>query len=205
MSDHAVAYDDLLAYAWGELAGDRADAIARHVAACAECAATVRRVGLVQSTVRADATLAPSPDALTRVLALISGRQPVSEPGPGLAETFRRAVAALTFDSRADYARAGLRGAADAYLLGFEIAGIHIDLQVEPPAGPVGACQLTGQIDRPAGGAVQVLARAEGGPLAGETESDEHGVFLLNLPPGVYDLELSVEGETIVLAGLAIP
>jgi hypothetical protein len=114
-------------------------------------------------------------------------------------------VAALTFDSRAGYARAGLRGASDAYVLGYQAGDTLVDLQIEPPAGASSRdCQLTGQIEGDET-PVRIIARTSDGVVASESESDEHGVFLLNLMPGQYDLELSRKDEVLVLTGLTVP
>lgn len=203
MSTHAVSYDDLMAFAMGELSGRPATEIATHIAGCAGCAATVRRATLVQATVRADALFSPSPAALAKVNALISGRKPAAVPQDSM---LRRMVAALSFDSRNQAALAGLRGGSDAFTLAYEIDDTVIDMHFEPDASGANApWQLTGQIDDPSSSGSTVTAIAGDGAVRQSAGTDEHGVFLLTLATGDYTIEVETADGLVVLQDIRIP
>jgi Domain of unknown function (DUF5667) len=67
--DH-TAYQDLIAYAVGELNQEQADAVGKHTATCPECAATVARFRLARSLVTRAPFEAPANAALHRAYSL---------------------------------------------------------------------------------------------------------------------------------------
>jgi anti-sigma factor RsiW len=207
MTKHPVSDNALFAYALGDAdLPDRAT-IAAHVDACPACAARLARIELVRTTVQVDAALRPSPAALTRVKALAAVRVRAAEPEreSSLLASLRRLAAALTFDSRAAPALAGLRGATDGYVLAFATDELDVDLQIEPVGGMEGArWRLTGQIDTAI--PTVVVALAEPGsvrPLfSAAVESD--GMFEFEIAGGTYDLLVQLAEAVVVVPNLEV-
>ena len=132
MSDGRVSYEQLIAYAAGELDCEAAERVKRHLASSHEGSAIVRRFQMVAETLRRDDSQAPPADVLARVKALFADRRMATSPG--LLATAVRMIAELVYDSRPQVALAGVRGAATAYQLAFESERADVDLEVEPDA-----------------------------------------------------------------------
>jgi hypothetical protein len=209
---HPISYEELVAFASGESGPVKLALIETHVGSCPDCAATVARLRLVQATVRADASQAPSAAALKRVLDLASGLERAaprrqSNPFAGL----RRLVAALGFDGRAQPATAGLRGQIEGYHLVYSREGIEVDLAVAPDdrataSGLEDRWTVMGQVAGSGGTGAVPVALAEPGTLAPlvETVADEEGMFTICAPGGTYDLLVGLPEGVLILPRLTL-
>lgn len=206
MSDGRVSYEQLIAYAAGELDCEAAERVKRHLASSHEGSAIVRRFQLVAETLRRDDSQAGPADVLARVKALFADRRVATSPG--LLETAVRMMAELVYDSRPQAALAGVRGAATAYQLAFESERADVDLEVEPDgdAGS-GLRRISGQIT-PSRESDEVRSVAFVSPgtseIASTIKPDEHGVFGVTVASGKYDLVITLSDTQVVLANVEI-
>lgn len=191
----SVEYEQLIAFAAGELSGETARAIERELSVNPAAARTVELFRSVRETLQADDSVAPPADVVSRAQALF-------KPGPSswatCLDALRRVVAELTFDSRPAAALAGLRGACSAHQLSYHSALADVDVQVERGADEL--CHVTGQVS-PTGSAlpqeVALVPRAGGDVVRASVEAD--GVFALNAGVGAYDLVVRFDNEALVL------
>jgi hypothetical protein len=203
MTDHAIDYDTLIAYALGHPAGLDTATIKRHLAGCAECRETVGLITGATAVIRADAAVSPSAQALDRVHSL--GRELARTSAPGFLTTVKRVLAELTFDGRQSYAAAGLRGASDSYLLTYEQGDAVVDLELEPPAPETAQLwRMTGQLDTPDLAASVELVVIGGRAARAIAATDAHGVFSLAIESGNYDLLFSLDDRVIVVPGVEV-
>jgi hypothetical protein len=206
MNEHPES-DELLAYAFGDLDEMKTPVIASHVAACAACAAAMERVELVRATVRADAALAPSPMALSRVMALATGRARSRPERASAFASLKQIVASLAFDGRSSMALAGLRGSTTAYLLRYALGTLDLDLEIEPVGGAdAGSWRITGQVSAPEPVGPLPLAFAAAGSLQPlrELATDADGMFFAELPAGFYDVLIQLDDSLVVVPGLEV-
>jgi anti-sigma factor RsiW len=207
MNDHPVSNDDLLGYAFGDPDQTNTPDLAAHVAACPACAATLARFALVQSTVRAEATLVPSVAAMARVKALINGRGLPATVRPSVFATLKHVVASLTFDGRSAFALAGLRGTTDAYLLRYAHDEIDVDLEIAPAEEQeIERWRITGQVSaaEPTGSLELAFAEVGSTQAVVDVLSDDDGMFFANLSRGRYDLLIRMAENVIVVPDLEV-
>jgi hypothetical protein len=162
---------------------------------------------------RSDASLAPSPAALDRVLGLANGldrQAPEPDPASPFAAV-RRLIAVLSFDGRAQPAIAGLRGAAEGYHLAYVSESIEVDLDVAPDdraaaRGLTDQWSVMGQVAGTGQVGATSIALAEPGTLEPvvETVSDAAGIFTINAPGGTYDLLVSLPDGLLILPRLTL-
>ena len=206
MSDGRVSYEQLIAYAAGELDGEAAERVKRHLASSHEGSAIVRRFQMVAETLRRDDSQAAPADVLARVKALFADRRMATSPG--LLETAVRMIAELVYDSRPQVALAGVRGAATAYQLAFESERADVDLEVEPDADAgSGLRRISGQItlSRESDEVRSVAFVSPGtSEVASTIKPDEHGVFGVTVASGKYDLVITLSDTQVVLANVEI-
>lgn len=200
--------EQLVAFASVESDSMDAMAIADHVARCAGCAGTVARYRMVQDVLRA--VDAPEPPAAVvaraKNLFAAAARHEVDTEPDHLAG-LRRVVARLVFDSGAGLAPAlaGFRGGGDRHLT-YVAAAVQVDLRLRPPAALGGAWSVQGQVDAdkhvPAT-AVDMVRAGEEDTVARAT-TDEHGMFALAAPAGLYDILVRLPCALQVLPGLEL-
>ncbi len=206
MSENQVTYEQLIAYAAGELAADEAAEVEAHLARDPSAAATVARYRMAQATLRGDDSVEPPAESVARARAIFDpGRAAAARPSIG--EHVQRLVARLLYDSRAEPALAGLRGAGTGFQMSFELpGGAELDLQAEPADEADGAWRLLGQV-------APVLPRSKlrvslcraGSLLPIRTiEADERGAFALRVEPGTFDLHVSMPAGAVVIPDLRI-
>jgi hypothetical protein len=206
MNDHPTD-NDLIAYAFGDPDQRNRPDLATHLASCQDCSATLARFFLVQSTVRADATLVPSATAVARVKALIADRRQAAIEPVSIFATLRRVVAMLTFDGRSEVALAGLRGASEAYMMRYTYGELDVDLEIAPSGDDeTGPWLITGQVSTAESSGPIELAFAEPGGIQPVVEllSDEDGMFFANLSRGRYDLLIRMAENVIVAPDLEV-
>lgn len=198
-------FEQLLAYAAGELPPGESTRIEAQMAVSSDTAATVARLRTTLAGMRADRGEAPSAAAIARARAIF---KPVADGKLNWLDKIQQAVARLVYDSRVESALAGFRGDSDGFELTFDSEAGGIELQLEPETtgskwrvmGQVTAnaspAPQTPGTDTPA---IQVALVPPGTRVAAvETDADEHGMFSFSATPGTYDLLVRV-GDTVVI------
>ncbi len=203
---HPVAYDAVLAFAWGETTGAVAERITDHLGGCAACQATVDRVRLVRETLAAEASPLPMPSVMDRAKAIFPVRpHPAGATRlPSACEAMKRVAAALAFDSRRGFGLAGLRaGPGDQgnhYQMVFEHprASIDLDIATGPAEATVmGQVSLVDGDDLP----LEVVIFGDDEAEVARTMTDEGGMFTVTLAPAQYSVDVALPGgEEWVLA-----
>ena len=199
--------EQLVAFASVESDSMDAMAIADHVARCAGCAGTVARYRLVRDVLRAVDAPEPPAAVVARAKNLFAAARNEVEIEPDHFAGLRRVVARLVFDSSAglEPALAGFRGGGDRHLT-FVAAAVQVDLRLSPPAALGGPWRVEGQVDAdehaPAT-AVDMVRPGEEDTVARAT-TDEHGMFALAAPAGLYDILVRLPSALQVLPGLEL-
>lgn len=198
-------YEQLLAYAAGDLSPAEADQIAAYLARHPQAAETVRLYRLTRGTLQADDTVRP-PEATLAASRALFREQQARRPQVSWLAGLRQVVAALVFDSREQVALAGLRGRHDGYQLTFESDLADVDLEVTPTDGPQAPRSVRGQVAPHAD--VQVthvtLTAPDSGEARASAEADESGMFNFIIAPGHFDLYVAVNGSVLVLSDVEI-
>lgn len=193
--DHPVDYAPLIAFAAGDLSGAERERVADHVERCAACARTVARYAAVGETVRNDERWAPPAAVIARAQALFKPAGSPAEEGLDVITTLRRIMASLTFDSRADYAMAGLRAQRDRqqYQLAFMSDMASIDLDIAPTRTE---WRIMGQVSLPDDEEQSLPVRLvnHDGEVVFQTVSDAGGLFTGVAPAGTYSVEVDLPG-----------
>ena len=154
--------------------------VVEHLARCPECNTARERLEQMMGAMRADRSPEPPAHVLARAVALYDREPARSAPelGRWLAG-LRQVLGRVVFDSLADPAVAGARGAGIARRLRFEAQGCELDLAVERR---LGRFRILGQVAQTSGSATQTLAAAPvrlflGQEQVVETTTDELGEF----------------------------
>ena len=205
-----ITYEQLIAYAVGELTPERAAEVAEHLARDREAAATVARYQQARSTFQADDGTDPPVHALARARAIFS--PPRTESTPSWWEQLEQVLATLIFDSRLQPALAGYRGAGSGFHLSFESKPGMVDLEAEPIERSSASIairpswRLTGQIDAetPVSNMGVALVRRGSDRPAAQAVADEEGIFTLEAPPGRYDLYLRHDDSSVMLPDIEL-
>ncbi len=210
-----VTIADLLDFALGRLSPDRSEAVAAHLTADAEAR---RRVDLFRDLARvvkaAPMEAAPigAVAAAKAIMAPAATRPSLAARLGDLLRDIDAAVASLLFDSRAQPALAGVRGAGVAFQLAYRTDLADIDLHLDPEAGlnDDGAAirwRMMGQVSSPdgAGGFSVVLTPAGEDTIVTDATADDRGRFELDVAPGCFDLYVTSDAGVIVLRAVDIP
>ena len=201
MRQENITFEQLVAYASGELTGREDSMVEAYLAVLPAVARSTQRLGEVIQRLRADDTAPATPAAVRRALNLL---QPLDEvPTPDWRAPIRL-FAKLVFDSRSQLAMAGYRGSAASYQLAFESAPARVDLQILPQDRGVGErWRVRGQVTVRDGaelGAVTLVAEHTDTAVA-TAVPDQAGRFKLDSPAGVFDLRIDLdEGTRSVVA-----
>ena len=196
-------YDNLIAYAAGDLPKPQADAVEVYLAGHPDAAATVARYRTVNGLATADDSVEPPAHVLARAKALFTLK--TATPWQGWLEAADALVARLVFDSRVQTA-AVRRGHGDAaFQLAFEVEDAEIDLTVTRLAtqnvSDQARWRVVGQVaadDETEPWPVAVYAHGQEDPAV-RTMTDEQGMFDLELTAGSYDLMIERGGRPLVL------
>ena len=195
MKQQDVTFEQLVAFASGELTGPEASMVEAYLAVLPEVARTTLRLQEVIQRLRADDTVAATPDAVRRALNLLQSLDQVPTPD-WLAPV--RLFARLVFDSRAQLAMAGYRGGTASYQLAFESEPARVDLQILPQDRVGDAWRVRGQVT------LRDNAELDGVTLLAEqTETvvatavpDHAGRFKIDSPAGIFDLRVDLDQGT---------
>jgi hypothetical protein len=201
-------FEQLLAFAAGELPSQEAAQVEAQLAMSSERAATVARLRATLAAMHAERGEAPSAAAVARALAIF---KPAADRKANWLDRVQQVVAKLIYDSRVEPARAGFRGDNDGFELTVESEVGGIELQLEPEAAGdtwrvMGQVTVSGTRQAPTHETqpaetppIQVALVPPGTRVARvQTGADEHGMFSFCATPGTYDLLVRV-GDTIVV------
>jgi hypothetical protein len=156
--------------------------VVEHLAGCPDCSAAFSRLEQMMGVMRADRSPEPPASILARTIALFDREPARSAPElmPWLSG-LRQVLGRLVFDSLADPAFAGARGARGgvARRLRFEAQGCELDLAVERRQGRF---RLLGQVAQTSGSATKTLVATPvrlflGQEQVVETTTDDLGEF----------------------------
>lgn len=209
-------FEQLLAYAAGELPPGESTRIEAQLAVSCDTAATVARLHTTLAAMRADRGEAPSAAAIARARAIF---KPAADGKVSWLDRVQQAVAKLVYDSRVEPALAGFRGDNDGFELTFDSEAGGIELQLEPettgtqwrimgqvtantpPAAETHETH-TPEIPTPT---IQVALVPPGTRVATvETDADEHGMFSFSATPGTYDLLVRVGGTVVIVPNVEV-
>ncbi len=195
--------------------GESEPAVASRIDAAAATAPDLRRslsrLRTLVETLRTDDSVLPRRELVDRVKDVLR-----PTPRPSLAEWLAQlghSAAALVFDSHAELALAGFRGAAPAaQQLAFSSEVAEVDLQLSPPdtsprnAGAPALWSLRGQVSSPdpdgpvPHAAVALIDQARQQLISAET--DDRGMFTLTAPAGRYDLIVKTAAGAVTLPAI---
>ncbi|MHC5005744.1 MAG: anti-sigma factor family protein [Planctomycetota bacterium] len=202
MSGNGVTFEQLVAYACGDLDDAEASVVESYLAAIPNAAADIAKLREVLETLCTDDTEPPTAEAIRRALAAWSVRR-----AGRILEWLRHAehvMAEVVYDNRQRLAMPGFRGAASTCALAYKCPDGRVDLQVRRiPRSPNGWWRLRGQVshaDTPAIGSVAIVSAGTQEAVA-VTKPDRYGRFKIDTPPGVYDLLVELDyGERVIVA-----
>ena len=199
MNEPRIPYSQLIAFAAGELADEQAAQVEAYLAGHPDGAETVARYRMTQSTLQTDDGVDAPPKAVARAKAIFEARR---EPAGDLSlgDRIGQLIARLIYDSRAEPALAGVRGAVTGFQLAYELpeSGAQLDLQaeVDESGADTRRWRLVGQVSSPEALAPPqvVLCRAGSRTPICTVDADERGVFVVRTDPGTYDLHIRLPG-----------
>lgn len=207
MTKPKQTYEQLIAYAAGDLAPDEAERIAEFLATDEQAARTVAAYRLAHERLAEDDSVAP-PDAVIAEAKRIYSPDQVRKatPGPSWLERVDAVIAGVLFDSRLETVavRRSLHG--QSFQMAFRSEDIELDLTADR-AGEAGAgWRLSGQISSEAGNLQADLAIVEtgGGEVFVTDATDEHGYFEVSVPAGRYDLCMNLADRVFIAPELEI-
>ena len=204
MNRSRVTYEQLIAFAAGELVGEPADRVEAYLAGHPEAAETVARYRTAGSVLRADDGVDPPPPAVADAKAIFRPR-PAPSGGPSVADVVADFMARLVYDSRAEPALAGVRGAVTGFQLEYDLPESDAQLELQADVDDEGAdsrrWRLVGQVSPPASAPPARITLCRAGSLTpiAQIDADERGVFVLKLDPGTYDLHVHLPGGVTVV------
>jgi len=193
MKQEHVTFEQLVAYASGELTGREVSMVEAYLAVLPAVARTTERLHEVILRLRTDDTVPATPAAVRRALNLLQTLDEVPTPD-WLAPI--RILARLVFDSREQLAMAGYRGSGASYQLAFDCEPARVDLQILPQDRAVGErWRVRGQVTVRDGaeiGAVTLVA-AHTDTVVATAVPDQAGRFKLDAHAGVFDLRIDLD------------
>ena len=195
-------YEQLVAYASGDLSAEEAQTVRAFLAADATAASAFERIRDIVQVLRSDHSASAPADSVAAAKSIFRP-QPAVEPWwKRLAEI----VAEVVFDSRMQPALAGFRSSGGS---GFQIAlesdAASVDLQFEPRDETRESWRIMGQVV-PADGPnaeIAVLVAA-GSDRVGEASADDSGVFTMIVDRGEYDLCVRIRDRVLRVPGIRV-
>ncbi|MHC4426986.1 MAG: anti-sigma factor family protein [Planctomycetota bacterium] len=202
MSGNGVTFEQIVAYACGDLDDAEASVVESYLAAIPNAAVDVASLREVIDTLRTDDSEPPTAEAIRRALAAWSVRR--TGKILGWLRQAEHVVADVVYDNRQRLAMPGFRGAASTCQIAYKSSSGRVDLQVRRiPRSPNGWWRLRGQVshaDTPAIGSVAIVSSGTQEAVA-VTKPDRYGRFKIDSPPGVYDLLVELDyGDRVIVA-----
>lgn len=199
-----IGFEQLLAYAAGELDPRSAGELERQLAASPVDADVFRRLKSAIETMRRDDTVAPPAEVIARARAIFERSSVTARRGwfAGV----REVIAALVYDSRLTPGVVGFRSTGAPTMLTYSAEGAEIDIQIEPAQSDRGESRIMGQVTAgalPAGARAELLCE-DGQAVQCSAAIDSHGVFMLAAPAGRYVLGIRCGETAFILDDLEI-
>lgn len=186
MNEPRHNYEQLLAYAVGELSAGERPAVEILLDTDEQARAVVARYRRIARTVAEDDSQAPSPAQIDRVKAIFD-RHPAPER-PVWLERLQDALATLIFDSRLE--RAGVRVAdtGNQIQLTYEHQGVEVDMLGRRDE-ETGQWRLRGQVSDTTGAPMSMaIIRANDQSMYSIGQTDVGARFDIMIPQGQFDL-----------------
>lgn len=204
MSSSRITYEELIAYAAGELPPDAQARVAAHVQNDPDAARTVALFRRVVDVARADDSVAPPPATMQAAQALFREQQ--ARRQTNWLANLKRLVADLVADTRLQTARVGLRGGPATYQLSYESDLADVDLEIERPPTPTQPWRLRGHVSPHGVQRAEAVALTACGTFEPLTlaEPDEHGTFALTTASGRFDVFVSLREAVLVLPAVEV-
>ena len=189
--------DLLIAYALDELPPREREGVERRAQASPEVASELARVQRMIAALRSGDLQPLAAPLHQRLRRLLTERARAERPS--WIDAAAQAVLTLLADTRLRAAAAGYRGSDDAFLLSFSAADVDVDVRISPRARPGpgrwmlhGCAEISGE-----GRPVEAVLLARGdAPGALRTDSDENGLFVMEIADGSFELVLRA-GERV--------
>ncbi len=201
--------EQLISFAMGELDATEAAAVEQRLATDTRAALAYAALTDVIAALRSRTAAAPRPALRARIKSAFDAAGPAAGPGratPRWYDDGGQLTATALLDTRGAVALAGFRGGAEGYQLVLASDAAEIDIQVRAPRDPGRPWVVLGQIEQEGlelRGTVFVWRPGEE-EVAWETESDEFGIFRLELPPGTYHMSVLIGSTAVRLPPLEI-
>lgn len=185
--------EEIAALALGDLTPPQAAALEARISREPEARRLLDHLRSLVQTLASDDGAVPPAELIRRVKAMVN-EVPAALP---LTQRLREVVATLVFDSFGKVAVAGFRGGLTARQLAYSSDAGDVDVQVSC-AGAARSVrgQVTPSGDEPAS-EVSVSRPGDASAVA-SSGVDAHGQFVLESPPGTFDLRIRV-GDTLVV------
>ena len=195
-------YEQLVAYAAGEMGPAEAELVRAYLLTNQSVAGEFAAIESIIKTMRTDCSVSAPADSIAAAKAIFRP-QPAGTPWW---QRLAQAAAELVFDSRMQPALAGFRSSGGSgFQLAFESDAGSVDLQFDPQDETREHWRIMGQVS-PADGPnaeVAVLVTA-GNERVGEASADDSGVFSLDIDRGEYDLCVRVRDRVLRLPGIRV-
>ncbi len=197
-----LTYETQLNYLEERLSVEERSAVDAHLAsACEACGRHLALLRKVFETVNGDQMTPPPASILKRAVEI-----PLTNARPPQPGTWRRLIAALSFDSRLQLSSALTRGTSQAWHMLFTAEQVDIDLQISSGHE---THDVLGQVlgTQQAGNALSafVSLQSSTGQFLKVTETDSLGQFAFReISSGVYDLIFDLETQEIAVHGLEV-
>ncbi len=205
-SNAPVSLEQLAAFVLGELPPADRDQLAAAIAGDTHLTGELRRLEQIVEVMRTDDSVLPPRPTVERAIGIMAM---VTSPGHSIFSSLNRAAAILAsiiFDSRAQAAVAGFRGALAGHQLGFSCPACEIDLQIAQPAPGSTSFTLRGAIDTTSGAPAThvALAHRDSSEPITQAPVDEHGNFRIESGAGDFDLLIAVGDAMVVVEALRL-
>lgn len=194
--------ETLIAFVLGDLEPAQSAEVQAALAADTAPARLVAEIRSMVALLRDNATITPPADLVAHLKALFDAR-PLDVPA-GFDTDVEGVLGELVTDTRNE-ALMGYRGQLSAYQLTFEAGAAEVHLQITPIPGQPSSMQVRGQIEPETDGPIESVrfVPVTDGPTI-DTAADDTGFFSADVPVGVYDMHISVGGQTFVLPAVEI-
>lgn len=209
-ADDRVSYEDLMAFANGDLHDEAAHRVQRHLDQNVEDARTVARFKLASQHMQAAEYHDPPADSVDRAKRVLrdAAADRIST-GSSLSCWVDAIVARLTFDSRLQPLAVRGAGMGDAIQLSYEVDDLEVALRAECKEDESSKIrwELMGQVSTalnlPAEAEI-VVAEAGTDRIVGRARLDDYRMFSIELPDGCFDLAVPGQNGVIVLPELLL-
>lgn len=195
-------YEQIVAYASGELKSDDAETVRQYLLKNDSAANEYASIQAIISAMRADRSVSAPADS-------IAAAKSIFRPQPAVTPWWKRLAeiaAEVVFDSRMQPALAGYRSSPGS---GFQIAvesdAGGVDLQFEPQDETREHWRIMGQVSPADGPNAEVaILMTAGDASVQEASADDSGFFSLTIDRGDYDLCIRVRDRVLRVPGIRV-